>query len=521
MPTTDHLRQQAALQDALLTRQAERSLRAYVEQAWPILEPDRPFLPNWHIDLLAEYLEAVTAGEITRLLVNIPPRYMKSLLISVFWPTWEWIERPSSRWLCVSYNEALATKHSLDRRTVLQSAWYQQRWGDRVQLAPDQNEKTEFQNTRRGVMFATSMGGSVTGKGGNRIVVDDPHNPNQMDSDAQRGAAITFFRQTLSTRLNDRKRDAIVVVMQRLHERDLSAVCLDLDFTHVCLPVEAETPTPIVFPRSRRVISREPGDLLWPARDGRAELDEQRRLLGSAGFAGQYQQRPAPAGGIIFQRDWWRFYDELPELTEFAQSWDMAFKDTPDSDYVVGLVAGRSGADIYLLDRVKGQWSFSESCRQVVALSQRYRQTTRKLIEDAANGPAIIDALHHQVVGIVAVTPQGGKLARARAVQPLVEAGNVYLPNPRPHGRLIPARAWVEEFLHQCTMFPHGAHDDDVDALTQLLVHWQRPRAPVVTTRQAYLTALAIAMPAMPASRLDSEAAEMWRLYRASRGEGA
>ena len=484
MFTTDDLRQQAALQDALLTRAAERSLRAYVEQAWPILEPDRRFLSNWHIDLLTEYLEAVTAGEITRLLVNLPPRYMKSLLISVLWPTWEWIQRPGSRWLFVSYNDALATKHSLDRRTVLQSPWYQQRWDRQVQLASDQNVKTEFQNTRRGVMFATSMGGSVTGKGGNRIVVDDPHNPTQMESDAQRETALTFFRQTLSTRLDDRKGGATVVVMQRLHERDLSAVCEELGYTHVCLPVEAETPTRIVCPRSKRVIERKPGDLLWPAREGRPELDEQRRLLGPAGFAGQYQQRPAPAGGIIFQPEWWRFYDDLPpSLSESAQSWDMAFKDTPDSDYVVGLVAGRTGADIYLIDRVKGQWSFTESCHQVVAVTQRYPRTTTKLIEDAANGPAIIDALRHQVAGIVPVTPQGGKVARARAVQPRVAARNVYLPNPRPHGRLIPERAWVDEFLHQCTVFPNGAHDDDVDAFTQLLVHWQRP-APVYRIRR-------------------------------------
>ena len=200
-------------------------------------------------------------------------------------------------------------------------------------------------------------------------------------------------------------------------------------------------------------------------------------LLGSAAFAGQYQQRPAPAGGLIFQRDWFRYYDELPSGLEIAQSWDMAFKDNKDSDYVVGLVAGRRGADIYLIDRVKGQWAFSESCRQVEALTRRYPDTGTILIEDAANGPAIIDALTHRIPGIIAVSPEGGKLARAHAAQPRVEAGNVYLPNPRPHGTLIPERAWVEDFLHQLTVFPHGAHDDDVDAFTQLLVRWQRPAA--------------------------------------------
>ena len=199
-----------------------------------------------------------------------------------------------------------------------------------------------------------------------------------------------------------------------------------------------------MFPRSGRILIREPGDLLWPAREGRAELETQKQMLGSAAYAGQYQQRPAPAGGATFQRDWFQYYDELPPRLEIAQSWDMAFKDQKDNDYMVGLVASRRGADIYLIDRVKGRWSFSESCRQVEALRRTYPNSHRILIEDAANGPAIIDALTHRVSGIIAAPPEGDKLARAQAVQPLVEAGNVYLPTPRPHGTLTPERAWVE-----------------------------------------------------------------------------
>jgi predicted phage terminase large subunit-like protein len=476
MPTVrDRLIQQITIQDALLTRRAERSLRAYVEQAWPILEPTTPFLGNWHIELIIEYLEAISAGLVTRLLINVPPRYMKSLLVSVLWPTWEWIAYPSRRWIFTSYSEALSLKHSLDRRTLLQSDWYQVRWGRRVRLAVDQNVKGEFTNTARGMMIATSIGGSITGKGGDRIVIDDPHHPMQAESDVQRETALEYFRRTLSTRLDDKRRGAIVMVMQRLHERDLSARFLELDPVHVCLPAEAESPTSIVFPRSHRIHTRPTGDVLWPAREDRAALAEQRRLLGSAVFAGQYQQRPAPAGGLIFERDWFRYYHDLPSGLEIAQSWDMAFKDGKENDYVVGLVAGRTGSDIYLIDRVKGQWAFSESCRQVEALTRRYPDTRTVLIEDAANGPAIIDALTHRIAGIIAVSPEGGKLARAQAAQPRVEAGNVYLPHPRPHGALIAERAWVEDFVYQLAVFPHGAHDDDVDAFTQLLVRWQRP----------------------------------------------
>ena len=256
MPTTNEvLIEQVRIQDALLTLRAEASLRAYIEQAWPILEPATPFVPNWHIDLLCEYLEAVTAGDLRFLLITVPPRSMKSLLVSVLWPTWEWIRRPSGRWICTSYADALATKHSVDRRTVIQSDWYQTRWGHRVRLADDQNVKGEFQNTARGVMIATSVGGSITGKGGDRLLVDDLHNPQQAESDAQREHAVTYFRTTLATRLDNKKTGAIVVVMQRLHERDLAALCLDHGYTHVCVPAEAETWSTIVFPRSGRVVA--------------------------------------------------------------------------------------------------------------------------------------------------------------------------------------------------------------------------------------------------------------------------
>jgi predicted phage terminase large subunit-like protein len=473
--TNDRLIRQLKLQDALLKRQAEQSLRSYVEQAWPILEPEVSFLSNWHIDYLVEYLEAVTAGQITRLLVNMPPRYMKSLLVSVLWPTWEWIQAPQRRWVFASYAESLSSKHSVDRRTVLQSPWYEYRWGDRVRLASDQNVKHEFLNTRRGHMIATSIGGSITGKGGSRIVVDDPHNPMQAESDVQREAALTYFSRTLSTRLDNKNDDAIVVVMQRLHERDLAALCLDLGFTHVCLPAEAEVPTRFVFPRSSRVYNRAPGDVLWPEREGPAVLAKQKVALGSAAYAGQYQQRPAPAGGLLFHRDWFKLYDELPPVGTWLQSWDMTFKDSPSSDYVVGLQAGRKGADIYLIDRRKGQWAFNETCRQVLELRQRYPETEAILIEDAANGPAIINVLGRQVPGIIGVAPEGGKYARAQAASPIVEAGNVWLPSPRPHGRLMPERAWVDDFLHQLCVFPTGVHDDDVDAFSQLLARCAQP----------------------------------------------
>ena len=260
-----------------------------------------------------EYLEAVTAGDITRLLINVPPRSMKSAA-GVDPLADLGMDPPAGRALDLR-QLCRGARHETFRRSAdgapvrLVSG---SRWGDQVQLASDQNVKGEFQNTRRGVMIATSIGGSVTGKGGDRIIVDDLHNPQQAESDAQRETALAYFRLTLATRLDNKKTGAIVVVMQRLHERDLAACCQDLGFVHVCLPAEAETRTEIRFPRSGRIQVREPGDLLWPARDGRAELDMQKRMLGSVAYAGQYQQRPAPAGGAIFQPGWFQYLRRAP-----------------------------------------------------------------------------------------------------------------------------------------------------------------------------------------------------------------
>ena len=228
---------------------------------------------------------------------------------------------------------------------------------------------------------------------------------------------------------------------------------------------------------SGRVVTRAPGHLLWPAREGPTELALQRRQLGSTAFDTQYQQRPAPAGGRLFQRAWFKLYDERPRVSTWLASWDMSFKGGPSNDYVVGLQAAREGADVYLVDRVKGQWDFTETRRQVVRLHGRYPQTLTTLIEEAANGPAIINVLTGQIAGIIPVRPDGGKYARAQAALPIVEAGNVWLPDPRPHGRALPERAWVDDFLHQLCVFPTGAHDDDVDAFSQLIARCVRPES--------------------------------------------
>jgi predicted phage terminase large subunit-like protein len=437
------------------------SFHDYVRAAWHVLEPTTPFVAGQHIAIIGDYLEAVDRGDVRRLIINIPPRMGKSLNVTVFFPTWVWARRPQTRWMFASYSGDLATKHSVDRRTLIQSAWYQDRWGGLFAMASDQNRKTEFENTARGAMIAVGVGGSATGKGGDYVIVDDPHNPIQAESDLERQSAIDFFDLTLSTRLDDPKTGRIVVVMQRLHELDLSGHLLRQGgWTTLRLPMEAEVREEIVTPAGR-AFRREPGELLAPGRFGPEEVADLKARLGSYGTAGQLQQRPSPAEGGMVKRAWWRFYDAIPDgLETVIQSWDCTFKETKDSDFVVGQVWGKKGASCYLLDEVRARMDFPTTLAAIRMLSAKWPQAITKLVEDKANGPAVISMLQQQVIGLIPVEPLGSKEARIAAVSPAIEAGNCYLPA---------SAAFTSDFVEELAVFPAGANDDRVDACSQAL----------------------------------------------------
>jgi hypothetical protein len=287
---------------------AVRSLQEFVRQAWIIVEPSTPFVPGFHIDAIIKHIEAVTREQIRNLLINVPPRHMKSLLVSVFWPAWEWIAHPEHRWLYGSYAASLSIRDSVKFRRLIESPWYQSRWGDRFDLSSDQNTKVRVDNSRSGYRIATSVGGSATGEGGDRIVCDDPHNVQEVESDTVRKGTLDWFDIVMSTRVNDPKTSATVVVMQRCHQQDLSGHLLEQGgWEHLCLPAEYEGPTratSIGFSDPRTAI----GELLWNERFGPQEIADLKRKLGSYAAAGQLQQRPSPLGGGIFKRHWWRYW---------------------------------------------------------------------------------------------------------------------------------------------------------------------------------------------------------------------
>jgi predicted phage terminase large subunit-like protein len=473
--------------DQIATERARRALGEFVVQAWPIVEPGTPFVGGWHIDAICEHLEAVSRGEITRLLINVPPRHGKSLLVSVFWPAWAWARGPELRWLFSSYAQSLSTRDSVRCRRLLESPWYRERWGDIFDLTGDQNVKNRFENNRTGVRIATSVGGSATGEGGDILVCDDPHKIEEAPSDLVRERVIAWWDATMCTRLNDPARGAMVVIMQRVHERDLAGHLLEQGgWTHLCLPAEYDPSHPFCWPEDPR---REPGELLCADRFGPDEVERLKRSLGSYGAAGQLQQRPSPVGGGIFQRSWWRYYDPehpLPQLDEIVQSWDLSFGASVGSDYVVGQVWGTAGADVYLLRELRERMTFTQTLSAVREMTgwvdhrfPRHRGHAI-LVEQAANGAALVDVLAREIGSLIPIRPEGSKLSRAQAVSPQVEAGNVWLPgHPNVDNtgydcdRTPP---WVAGFIEELATFPVGAFDDRVDSMTMALRRLARPQ---------------------------------------------
>ena len=406
----------------------------------------------------------------------MPPRCLKSISGSVAFPAWLLGRDPSRRIVAVSYAEGLAEKHARDSLRVLEAPWYREVF-PATRIARGRAARLDFETSRGGGRFSTTVGGTLTGRGGDIILIDDPHKPDEVGSEARRMAVHDWYASTLLSRLNDPRTGAIVLIQQRVHEDDLAGRLLaGGGWTHMNLPAIAEGPEVIDLGR-RGVILRQAGDLLHPDRLSRAVLDEFRQQLGSYGFAAQYQQRPAPQGGGLVRWDWFRTYADPPVRRpgdRVVQSWDTAAKADQAHDYSVCTTWLVRGPRAWLIDLLRLKLEFPDLRRRVIAEAQLH-QASQILIEDTGSGTSLIQDLYQRHrLNIVPMRPRDDKATRLLAVTPVIEGGRVAIPAKAP---------WLADLQHELVLFPNGKHDDQVDSLSQFLTWFDRPQTgPLVGT---------------------------------------
>ncbi len=484
----------------------ETSLIEFLRAGWRYIDPS-PYVHGWHLEAIAEHLEAVTRGEIRRLIINVPPRTSKSSCVSVAWPAWTWAQStpgplsgPQTQFLFASYAQSLALRDSVKTRRLIESPWYQRYWGDRYRLTGDQNTKIRFENDQGGYRLATSVEGALTGEGGSVLVIDDPHNAVEMESETVRETTLRWWDESFSTRLNDPRTGAYVVIMQRLHEEDLTGHILSTqssEWVHLCLPMRYDSSrhctTVIGFsdPRSHD------GELLCPERFGEAEVRDLEARLGPFATAGQLQQSPEPRGGGIFKRDWWQDWEppdgKFPVMEYVVASLDPAYTQKEENDpsgfTIWGIWRDQDGhARIMLmhawrkrlelhgpyverlpgeierdyLRRAQPEWGLVEW----VAHSCRRFKVDKLLIEAKASGISVAQEIRRlyrdELWGVELVDPKGqDKVARAYSVQHLFSEGLIY----------APIREWAEMVIDEMASFPKASHDDLTDSATQALRH--------------------------------------------------
>jgi predicted phage terminase large subunit-like protein len=474
----------AAALRLLVAERFSTDFAAFVKKAWSILHPARPMVWSWHYELICEYLTAIHQRRLTRLILNVPPRTAKSTIATICFPCWVWSTNPGHNFLSASYSLDLSTEHSVMRRNLLQSGWYRRMWGDKFRLAGDRNQVGQFMNDRGGQMIASSVGATAWGRGADTLIVDDPVNASQALSDAERKAANDWIDNTLRSRLNDPAGGAIVLIMQRLHELDPTGYLLEQEpgvWTHIRIPLEAEEDETWTFPISGKVLMRKAGDILMPTRFTPAVVEQlrARRLV----FAGQSQQRPTPLEGNLIKRSEVRYYGGIDPRTgqpdeKLPTSFDMkiisvdaAFKDLATSDYVAIGVIGVKGRRRYFLNVVNARLDAAATEAEIRRQRDVHRPISAVLVEDKANGPAVVQRLKVNVPGVIEINPQGGKVARMFAAAPEWQAGDWYVDRNA---------AWTEPLIEQITMFPNGRYDDQADMMSQASAWLLRASFPTV-----------------------------------------
>jgi predicted phage terminase large subunit-like protein len=509
---------------------AEESLRSFIELTWDRLEPARPFVTGWAVDAICEHLEAVTSGQLTRLLINVPPGCMKSLTTDVFWPAWEWGPRnmPSTRYVCASYSEALTIRDNRRCRNLITGEKYQGLWGDNFRLMADQNAKVKFENEHTGFKLATSVSGLGTGERGDRFIVDDAHNVKESESDVKRESVLQWFTEVVPTRINDSEKSAIIVIMQRVHEADVSGLILanELDYEWLCLPMEyekrhrcftsvpdnlgtqpqtvgrvqlADESLPIwvtpeefpsldvpaefepewapLYPRDPRT---EEGELLWPERFSERYLEEELKPMfrswgGTYAEAGQLQQRPAPRGGGDFKAEHFQILETAPSGGRWVRGWDLAGTKKKKSAYTVGtLFCVTPEGKVVCCDVVRFKGTPTEVEDRVLAVAEQDgRSVPISMPQDPGQaGVAQKTAYVRKLQGFnVNFTPETGE--KDDRIKPLAaQAGGMNF--------YIVRGQWNAAYRHELMMGKKSMFKDQIDASSRSYTYLNQKREQVI-----------------------------------------
>jgi predicted phage terminase large subunit-like protein len=495
-----------------------RSLREFVKGAWHVVEPGKVFKSGWHIDAICDHLTYVSLGDIDDLVINIPPRHSKSTVVAVMWPAWEWTWAPHVQWLFATYALALTLRDSVKCRRLIQSPWYQERFGTAFQLSSDLNQKARFDNDHSGYRLATAVAGTATGEGGDRIVVDDAHNMKEINSDTIRGGVIDWWRDVMSTRANDPKKAGRVIIAQRGHHKDLPGHVLSSGkWVHLNLPgyfvpksrcvtkakkmsqrVIPANPDPEIFTfgddieplKKDQVIfvdpRKKPNELLTPDRFGPDEMAKLSEELTERGFEAQIQQNPSAKGGNILKVHHWReWHDvELPPISYIMQSYDTAFEEEEENDYSARTTwgvfeyeerlnpklpwtakyKGQKRLCLLLLERMNRRLEFP-SLRENAKDAAELWKPDKILIEKKASGHSLAQELRRSGLPVARIPVKDSKFVRAHAASLVLERGCVFYVK----------RNWANEVIEQCGNFPADDHDDMVDTVTMALM-WLRKR---------------------------------------------
>jgi predicted phage terminase large subunit-like protein len=464
---------------AELKEQAQKSFKPFFVQSWKHIEPGIEFLDNWSIDAICDHLEAVSTGEIQNLVIQIPPRMSKSTIVSVSFPCWQWIQNPSEKFITASAIEKLVIRDAVRSRRLLNTNWYKELNPD-LFLLPDVNQKSRYENNFSGYRITASVSSGITGEGYSILLCDDLVKAQDANSRAIMESTLEWWQMAISTRRNspDARR---VLIMQRLATNDPIGWELDNNpdiWTNLILPMEFEPERKCITEIGWEDPRKEKGEILWPERFPPKEIKNLKKTLGSVGWAAQYQQNPVPLSGNIIKKDWFKYYTipynkfQSGSFELMIGSWDLTFTDT-GSSYCVGQVWGKKGSEKYLIYQYRDKLDVVEQLAAIRKMKREFPAIRAMLVEERANGHAVLTMLKKEVPGLIAINPKeigaGDKETRLAACSIDFEAGNVYFP----HQTVSP---WVLDVTEELTTFPKSPHDDIVDATTQAL-NWFASKA--------------------------------------------